>query len=68
MNFLDCTTENGKRVLAELYEQLTGRKFKLPPKDGRGITCEVKIEDREQIANMMQEKPNYGIESASRHG
>jgi len=58
MNFLDCTTENGKRVLAELYEQFTGREFKPPKKDKRAIQCETKIEDLWEIDKLMREKPN----------
>jgi len=58
MNFLDCTTENGKRVLAELYEQLTGRKLKPPKKDSRAIHCETRLEDLEEIDKLMREKPN----------
>ena len=30
MNFLDCTTKEGKKALAELYEKLTGKKWEKP--------------------------------------
>jgi hypothetical protein len=68
MNFLDCTTENGKKVLAQLYEQLTGRKWVPPARDKRAIHCETKIEDVSEIADLMKQKPNYSLDVQGREG
>ena len=66
MEFLDCTTENGKKVLAQIYEQLTGRKWRPPKQDMRAIKIEAKIEDIGEIAELMKQKPNYSIDAQGR--
>jgi len=68
MNFLDCTTEEGKKALAQVYKRLTGREFRPPRRKGRAITCDVKIESLSEIDKLMRQKPNYTISKQGREG
>jgi hypothetical protein len=50
-------TEEDKEKLAQVYKNLTGRRLAPPPRD-KAILCETKIEDTEELAHLMEERPN----------
>lgn len=66
MKLWDCTTEEGKKALAQVYEQLAGRKLRLPKRDKRAIYCEAKLEGLPEIDKFMRQKPNYTISKQGR--
>ncbi len=61
MKFTDCLSEDTREAWPEIYERLTGKKWENPTKDKRGITCETKLEDIEEISKIMKEKPGRVI-------
>lgn len=61
MKFIDCLSEDTREAWPLIYRRLTGKRWKPPVKDERGITCETKIEDPEEIAKLMKEKPSRVI-------
>ena len=66
MNFVDSLSEKGKQNWVEIYRQFMGKKWENPTKDKRAIHCEVKIEDTEEIARLMAEKPSYSVDVQGR--
>ena len=58
MNFLEALSESGKANWAEIYKQLTGKKWVPPERDKRGIQCEAKLESLEEIDKIMRQKPH----------
>jgi len=56
--FTDSLTEKGKENWAALYKKVKGKKWVPPVKDKRGIQCETKIENPEEIAKIMRQVPN----------
>ena len=53
-----CLSEQNKSKLAQYYEQQFGMKLVPPGREKRGIECEVKIEDLEEIDRIMREVPH----------
>jgi len=66
--FTDLLSEKGKQNWPEIYKQLTGKKWIPPKKDKRGIQCETKIEEPEEIAKLMKQKPGYSVDKQGREG
>ena len=66
--FADVLTEKGKENWAALYKKVKGKKWVPPVKDKRGIRCETKIEDTEEIAKIMKQKPGYSDDKQGREG
>ena len=58
-NFVDSLSEQGKANWLRLYKKFKRREWKPAEKDKRGITCETKIEDAEEIGRMMR-RPSRG--------
>ena len=57
--FVDAIqTEKSKENWAVLYKKVKGKKWVPPVKDKRGIQCETKIEDTEEIAKIMRQMPS----------
>ena len=57
--FVDAIqTEESKKNWAKLYKDVKGKKWVPPVKDKRGIQCETKIENPEEIAKFMRQVPN----------
>jgi len=54
----ELLSERGKANWAELYKQLTGRKWEEPSSDKRAIQCEPKLESLEEIDKLMRQKPH----------
>ena len=54
----ESLSKENKGKLAQIYEQLTGKKFKPPKKDKRAIHCETKMEDISEIDRLIRQKPN----------
>jgi len=65
-NFVELLSEQGKENWAQIYKQLTGKKWTPPMKDKRGIRCETKLESLEEIGKLMRQKPNYTISKQGR--
>ena len=59
--FTDLLSEKSKANWPEIYQRLTGKKWENPTKDERGITCETKLEDIEEIDKIMRKKPERVI-------
>ena len=59
--FTDLLSEKSRTSWPLIYKQLTGKKWKPPEKDKRGITCETKIEDLQEIDKIMRQKPERVI-------
>jgi len=67
--FVDAIqTEKSKENWAVLYKKVKGKKWVPPVKDKRGIQCETKIEDTEEIAKIMKQKPGYSVDKQGREG
>jgi len=66
--FVDLLSEKGKANWAEIYKQLTGKKWVPPAQDKRGIQCETKIEDTAEIDKIMRQKPGYSLDVQGREG
>jgi len=66
MKLWDQTTEEGKKALARAYKQLAGREFRPPRRKRRAITCDVKVENLQEIDKSMRETPNYAIDKQGR--
>lgn len=66
MNFVDSISERTKPNWAEIYKQLTGKKW-VPPKSGKQvIKCEAKTESLEEIDKLMKAAPNYSVDVQGR--
>ena len=52
-------TEQDKVKLARFYEENFGKKLVLPVRDRHAIHLEAKLEDLEEIAELMKSKPHY---------
>lgn len=68
MNFVDAISEKTKPNWAEIYKKYKHKKWVPPVKDKRGIQCETKIEDTQEISHLMQEKPGYSVDVQGREG
>jgi len=58
-------TEENKGKLAQVYQQLTGRKLSPPARD-KPIHLEAKLESPAELARIMEQAPNYVIEVQGR--
>jgi len=61
-------SEEDKEKLAQIYEQLTGRKFKPPARDKQTVHLEAKLEDAEEMEKIMKQAPNYAVDVQGREG
>jgi len=59
-------TEEDKGKLAQVYQQLTGRKLRPPEREQRAIHLEAKLEEPGEMVKIMEESPNYPIEAQGR--
>ena len=57
MKLWNTLSKENKDKLAQVYKQLTGKKF-IPPK----------VENLREISKLMKEKPNYSVDSQEREG
>jgi len=64
--FVDFLSEKGKANWAEIYKQLTGKKWVPPKRDKRAIECDTKIEDTQEISKLMKQKPGYSVDVQER--
>ena len=58
-------SKEDKEKLALIYEQLTGKKLKPPVRD-KEIHLEARLEDTPEIARIMEQSPNYPLDSQGR--
>ena len=56
--FTESLSETGRKNWPEIYRRLIGKEWVPPGKEERGITCETKLEDIEEIDRLMRQKPN----------
>jgi len=54
-NFVDSLSESGKRNWLKLYKRFKYREWKPEEKDKRGITCETKIENLDEIGILIRQ-------------
>jgi len=59
-------TEENKGKLAQVYQQLTGKRLTPPARDKQVIHCEAKIEELPELVKIMEQAPNYVIEVQGR--
>lgn len=58
-NFVKLLTEESRLNWPEIYKKFTGKEWENPTKEERGIKCETKIEDLQEIDRLMR-KPGRG--------
>ena len=68
MNFVKALSEKSKEDWPEIYKAIKGKKWVPPKQDKRGIRCETKIENTEEIAKIMKQKPGYSVDKQGREG
>jgi len=56
MNFYEALSEKSKANWERLYQKYMRKKWEEPTKER--VTCETKLEDLEEIAKLMAERPN----------
>ena len=54
----ETLSETGRENWERLYKRLKRKKWEVPTKDERGITCETEMEDIPEIVRLMRQKPN----------
>jgi hypothetical protein len=59
-------TEEDKGKLAQVYQQLTGKRLTPPVRDKQVVHCETKIEELPELVKIMEQVPNYPIEVQGR--
>ena len=64
--FVDVLSEKSKENWAALYKKVKGKKWVPPKQDKRGIQCETKTEDTEEIEQTMKQKPGYSVDKQGR--
>ena len=57
-NFVELLSEQGREKWAELYRQITGKKWDSGEKPERGIECDPQLESLAEIDKLMREVPN----------
>ena len=57
-NFVELLSEQGREKWAQLWLKHMGKEWCPESKPGRGIECETKLEDLEEIDRLMRQKPN----------
>jgi len=65
MNFVDCLSEDAREAWPLIYRRLTGKRWRAPKKDERGIECHVKIDPKE-VEQVMKQTPNVPIDEQGR--